>query len=72
MIAMAEGWVDATDVFRVFLPWKFTREESGETVRYRSEDPALDISFTGAREADLPGDLLHPEIGLAAPDQRAP
>ncbi|GHH39179.1 hypothetical protein [Lentzea cavernae] len=64
LVAMAEGWADATDVFPVFLPWRFTREENGETVRYRSsEEPMREVVFGGVRAADLPPELTHLEIG---------
>ncbi|MFD4674716.1 hypothetical protein ACFWNN_33680 [Lentzea sp. NPDC058450] len=66
LVAMAEGWADATDVFPVFLPWRFTREENGETVRYRStEEPVRDVVFGGVRDADLPGEVTNLEISPA-------
>ncbi len=63
LVAMAEGWADATDVFPVFLPWRFTREENGGTVRYRSaEEPVRELVFEGVRVADLPEEMSNLEI----------
>jgi hypothetical protein len=65
LIALAEGWAEATDVFPVSLPWRFTRQGSGEVVRYHTDDRPLDIVFDGVRDAELPDVLDYPEIGLA-------
>ncbi|MGI5505202.1 hypothetical protein [Lentzea sp. CA-135723] len=52
LVAMAEGWAD------VFLPWRFTLAENGETVRYRSsEEPVREVVFGGVRAADLPAEV---------------
>ncbi|KJK44981.1 hypothetical protein UK23_27760 [Lentzea aerocolonigenes] len=65
LITMAEGWEAATDVFPVFLPWRFQRQENGETVRYHVDDRPLDIVFTGVRVVELPDELLNPEISVS-------
>lgn len=63
LVTMAEGWADATDVFPVFLPWRFSRVENGGTVRYRSsEEPVRELVFGGVRAADLPEEVTNVEI----------
>lgn len=65
LIAMAEGWAEATDVFPVSLPWQFTRQESGDVVRYHTDDRPLDIVFDGVHGVELPEELGYPQISLA-------
>ncbi|MET9229436.1 hypothetical protein [Lentzea sp. NPDC003310] len=65
LVAMAEGWADATDVFPVFLPWKFVRQATGPVVRYHNSERPLDIVFDGVRDVELPAELVHPQISLA-------
>lgn len=66
LIAMAEGWAEATDVFPLFLPWKFVRQAGEPEVRYLSvEEPVREICFTGVRGSDLPDELHSPKISLS-------
>ncbi len=66
LIGMAEGWADATDVFPLSLPWRFSRQDSGEVVRYHTGDRPLDIVFDGVRDVELPEELGYPRISVAA------
>ncbi|MET8763646.1 hypothetical protein [Lentzea sp. NPDC004782] len=65
LVAMAEGWAEAADVFPVSLPWQFTRQETGDVVRYHTGDRPLDIVFDGVRGAELPEELCHPRISVS-------
>ncbi|MCR3753293.1 hypothetical protein [Lentzea californiensis] len=65
LIAMAEGWAAATDVFPLSLPWRFIRQDTGEVMRYHNAERPLDIVFDAVHDVELPEELGYPQISVA-------